>query len=168
LKLTQFLRNVPYWITDDLFRASGDELRARSRGKLKQLLDRSSGALPRSARLRSDIRDALGMWNAPEDRIQWIEGLYRQHLAYKPLPYSGAVSIFRARAQPLLAAHRAPEFGWRSSASGRTRVHTIPGTHSNILQEPSVRRLAADLQADLDAACEHRRASELTAHAVAI
>ena len=113
----------------------------------------------RRSPVRSDIRDVLGMWNAPESAIDWIEGHYEQHLAYKPQPYAGAVTILRARALPLLSPHRAPEFGWGKLATGGARVHRIPGSHANILQEPWVRRLAAHLQADLDAACRRSAAS---------
>lgn len=166
--LTPFLQNVPYWLRDDFLRSGVGELRSRARGKLRLLIDRSIGLLPGHARVRSDIRDALGMWNAGEDRIRFIEGHYRQHLAYKPPPYSGAVSIFRARAQPLLSSHRAPEVGWSSSVAGRTRVHMIPGSHSNILHDPGVRHLAVGLQADLDAACAQVPSSDVHPHAVAI
>jgi thioesterase domain-containing protein/NAD(P)-dependent dehydrogenase (short-subunit alcohol dehydrogenase family)/acyl carrier protein len=153
LTVTTFLRNLPYWFMDDLLRATPEEIGARARGKINLLLDLGRSVLQRHPHLRSDIRDALGMWNAPESRIDWIEGHYQQYLAYQPQPYAGAVTIVRARALPLLSPHRAPEFGWGKLAKTRPRVHRIPGNHANILQEPWVRRLAAHLQADLDTAC---------------
>ena len=151
--VTKFLRNLPYWVMDDLLRASSEEIWARARGKINLLLDLGSSVLQRHTRVQSDIRDALGMWNAPQSQIDWIEGHYQQHLAYKPRPYAGAVTIIRARAQPLLSPHRPPEFGWGKLATIRARVHKVPGSHANILQEPWVRRFAAHLQADLDTAC---------------
>ena len=151
--VTEFLRNVPYWVMDDFLRATGEELAARARGKVKRLFDLSAGVFQREARLRSDIRDALGMWNAPDSKIEWIQGFYEQYLAYKPQRYTGAVTIMRARAQPLLSPHRPPEFGWGKLAVKGVRVHRIPGSHANILQDPWVQRIAAHLQADLDLAC---------------
>jgi acyl transferase domain-containing protein/thioesterase domain-containing protein/acyl carrier protein len=145
--VSQFLANSPYWVVDDLLRVTPEEFAARLRGKVKLLLDSR-----RRRSQRSDIRDALGMWNAPEKMIKWIEGHYEQQLAYRPQPYAGAVTIVRARAMPLLSAHRTPESGWAKLATSGARVHRIPGNHGNILQEPWVRRLAAHVQADLDAA----------------
>ena len=152
----KFLRNFPYWVMDDLLRTTSEEFRARLRGKIKLLLDLGS-----NAQHRNDIRDVLGMWNAPESAIDWIVGQYAQQLAYKPQPYAGAVTILRARALPLLSPHRAPEFGWGKLATSRARVHRIPGSHANILQEPWVRRLAAHLQAELDTACPEAPAREI-------
>ena len=151
--VTKFVRNLPYWIMDDLVTATRDELAARAQGRFSLLVDLCRGPLRHETRVRSDIRDALGMWNAPKRTIDWIEGHYEQFLAYKPQRYAGAVTILRARALPLLSPHCPPEFGWGQLATPSVRVHKIPGSHANILQEPRVRRLAAHLQADLDAAC---------------
>jgi acyl transferase domain-containing protein/thioesterase domain-containing protein/acyl carrier protein len=155
--VTKFLRNLPYWVTDDLARVTPEQFAARLRGKINLLLDWRNSA----QKQRSGIRDVLGMWNAPESAIDWIEGQYQQQLAYHPQPYAGDVTILRARALPLLSPHRAPEFGWEKLATGRARVHRIPGSHDSILQEPWVRRLAAHLQAELDMVCDTPASREI-------
>ena len=70
-------------------------------------------------------------WNAPESKIEWIEGHYQQYLAYKPEPYEGAVTIFRARALPLLSPHRArsrlgPTFDRRGPRAPHSRQSQQP------------------------------------------
>jgi thioesterase domain-containing protein len=155
--VTKFLRNLPYWVVDDLARVTPEQFAARLRGQINLLLDWGNSAQQQ----RSGIRDVLGMWNAPESAIDWIEGQYQQQLAYQPQPYAGAVTILRARAQPLLSPHRAPEFGWERLATGRARVHRIPGSHDSILQEPWVRRLAVHLQAELDMVCDKAASREI-------
>src|SRR5258708_13614270 len=137
---------------DDLLRATDEEIGARGRGKMNLLLDLGRSMLQRHPRLRSDIRDALGMWNAPESAIDWIEGHYQQYLAYTPQPYAGAVTIVQARALPLLSPHLAPEFGWGPLATSRVQSHKIPGNHANIFHEPWVQPVAAHLPPHLDTA----------------
>ena len=107
-RVTKFLRNLPYWVMDDLLRVTSEQFAGATARKNQPAADLGNSAQQQ----RSDIRDVLGMWNAPESAIDWIEGQYEQQLAYKPQPYAGAVTILRARALPLLSPHRAPEFGW--------------------------------------------------------
>jgi thioesterase domain-containing protein len=58
--------------------------------------------------------------------------------------------VFRAEVQRLLSRHD-PTLGWGSVAMGGVEVHTVPGIHEQILQEPAVRVLAPKLAAVLQA-----------------
>jgi len=51
-----------------------------------------------------------------------------------------------------------PDMGWGRVCSGRVEVHTIPGDHSSILQEPHVLTLAEALRECLLRAEEGERA----------
>jgi thioesterase domain-containing protein len=73
---------------------------------------------------------------------------------YVPQPYAGRVTVFRTARQPLFCSHD-PLMGWGLWA-GRVDVRQIRGSHHNILEEPHVHSLAAELRAALEAAREGR------------
>ncbi len=64
---------------------------------------------------------------------------------YVPARYGGRISVFRARRQPR---NRIRDFhlGWGKLAGGGVDVHFIPGDHGNVLKEPHVQGLAAELK----------------------
>jgi acetoacetyl-CoA synthetase len=69
----------------------------------------------------------------------------RAFARYRPRPYDGSVTIFRA-------VNRWPRYCdplpvWRSLVSGRVFVRNIPGLHHEVVQEPAVSALAGDLEA---------------------
>jgi amino acid adenylation domain-containing protein len=73
-----------------------------------------------------------------------IAAQYRALTSYVPAPYSGHITLFRARKQPLLCSHD-PAMGWRALAGAGMTVCTVPGSHLGVLQEPNVATLAARL-----------------------
>jgi amino acid adenylation domain-containing protein len=77
-----------------------------------------------------------------------IEAEHHALTTYVPRPYPGRITLFRARAQPLLCSHD-PSMGWRELASGGLEVRPVPGPHAYILKEPFVRGLARELAACL-------------------
>jgi aspartate racemase len=64
---------------------------------------------------------------------------------YVPASYGGRISVFRARRQPRNRI-RDLHLGWSKLAKGGVDVHFIPGDHSNVLKEPHVQGLAAELK----------------------
>ncbi len=77
-------------------------------------------------------------------------------LGYAPRPYGGRVVLFRtesidpANLQNMPLEHRHelddPTRGWGAFATGGVEVHTVPGTHSTIVQMPYVETLAEFLR----------------------
>jgi amino acid adenylation domain-containing protein len=68
---------------------------------------------------------------------------------YVPQPYHGDVLLFRASKQlPGLLAQ--PSLGWKPLMKGNFEVCELPGHQQNILIEPRVAHLAAQLEARLD------------------
>lgn len=64
---------------------------------------------------------------------------------FVPRTFSGRVSVFRARKQPLNRI-RDKELGWGRLAEGGVDLHYVPGTHgASVLQEPNVEVLAAEI-----------------------
>jgi thioesterase domain-containing protein len=63
---------------------------------------------------------------------------------YAPQGFAGRITLFRACSQRLLSAHL-PDLGWSTFALGGVAVYPIPGNHSDMVAEPHVRLLAAQL-----------------------
>jgi acyl-CoA synthetase (AMP-forming)/AMP-acid ligase II/thioesterase domain-containing protein/acyl carrier protein len=75
--------------------------------------------------------------DSPEDiqatfMAQFLERSYSLLRSYIPGVYSGRVVIFQANESPDCAAT------WRQLASGGLDVHTLPGVHLDMLEEPTV------------------------------
>ncbi|MEN3329445.1 MAG: hypothetical protein V7638_4252 [Acidobacteriota bacterium] len=64
---------------------------------------------------------------------------------YVPTRYGGRISVLRARRQPRNRI-RDLNLGWGKLAGGGVDVHFIPGDHGNVLKEPHVQGLAAELK----------------------
>jgi thioesterase domain-containing protein/acyl carrier protein len=81
----------------------------------------------------------------PEYYRRSIETNYQAEQNYVPHPYSGRVTLFRARDRDLLdvSGH---DMGWRRIALDGVDVHVLPGDHSNILSDPNAQRLADRLR----------------------
>jgi thioesterase domain-containing protein len=64
---------------------------------------------------------------------------------YVPTRYGGRIAVFRARRQPRNRI-RDLQLGWGKLARGGVDVYFIPGDHGNVLKEPHVQGLAAELK----------------------
>jgi amino acid adenylation domain-containing protein len=72
-------------------------------------------------------------------------------LKYRPRVYPGRVVLFRASEKALRGLDD-PQAGWRSFAAGGIEIYEIDGDHGNILNEPQVKQLAAQVRARLEKA----------------
>lgn len=70
---------------------------------------------------------------------------------YQLKPYPEKILLFRAGEKGLRGLEEAGE-GWQKYASGGLEIHELDGDHGNILNEPNVRLLAADLRQCLERA----------------
>jgi aspartate racemase len=74
--------------------------------------------------------------------------LYDAHVeaivSYKPQPYSGKVSVFKADRQPL-GIYSDPKLGWGDFFKGEVDIFEFPGHHLNTFIDPSLRVLAKQL-----------------------
>jgi len=85
----------------------------------------------------ADVQDSLAV-------IARNLGAFR---SYRPGPYEGSCSVFRAGESPLGMVRR-PDLGW-GRWSRSVEVHDLEGDHFSILLQPQVRRLAQRLDAQL-------------------
>ena len=65
---------------------------------------------------------------------------------YKPKPYPGPVTVFRAEKSP------GDDMGWRKIVTGPVDVRVVPGDHYNMIKEPQVKKLVQELSACIDRA----------------
>lgn len=83
----------------------------------------------------------------PEQFHQFVRVL-RTHTeawrAYKPRPYPGQITLFRAEIQEAPAL--TPDLGWGKLAAGGVTIRETPGDHLSMIQEPHVQALAAQLR----------------------
>jgi thioesterase domain-containing protein/acyl carrier protein len=70
---------------------------------------------------------------------------------YRPSPYPGSITLFRARS-PNSPAPVEGTLGWSRVAMGGVDVHEVPGEHLTIMHEPQVEELARNLRVLLDRA----------------
>jgi thioesterase domain-containing protein len=76
---------------------------------------------------------------------------YQAAMNYRPRPYPGRVTLFRAAQRPR-GGVADPFLGWERLALGGIEVHEIPGTHTSLMREPGVRILARELTRCIDQA----------------
>ena len=76
---------------------------------------------------------------------------YIAWMNYKPTPYPGAITLFRATNQPLGIVPD-PTLGWKDLPAGGVEIHDVPGYHAAIVSEPRVRFLVAKLRPLLEKA----------------
>ena len=146
--------NLWWWTIDDLMEANRHEFAARLKSKAA-MLARKMATVPGLGWLRPDtqpdIRDVLGIPWVPKEWVAFLEQLFASHKAYKPRVYTGKVALFKARTRPLFRLWE-PDLGWSKLAKGGVEVHTVRGSHSNMLREPNVRLLAKAIRQSMDTA----------------
>lgn len=146
-----FLRNLPHWIRDELLHTA--DAPARIRRKLAHLFRHACARLlpGQPALSPSDTPAWLDESQVPADYLRLFRHNFRMLRSYLPQPYAGAVTLFRARCQPLApAAWHERDMGWGCLPRGGVKVIDIPGNHSSLLEEPYVCTLARQLRAVLD------------------
>lgn len=70
------------------------------------------------------------------DAFKKLEAIHlKAELNYVHQPYSGRITLFRAKEQPP-GFYRDPKFGWRRIATGGLDIYDIPGYHADIVKSP--------------------------------
>jgi thioesterase domain-containing protein len=67
---------------------------------------------------------------------------------YRPRPYPGKLTLFRAEDQDHLEDQA--DLGWGDLAAGGVQVYSVPGDHLTMIHPPHVKRLAEVMRACLD------------------
>jgi thioesterase domain-containing protein len=141
--------NLPYWLVDDFLRTPGEKMLRRVRA-MREVARRLHHRWAWKSRSTTNDTDDPSLDSLSPDYRMAIETHRWSHAQYKPRPYPGRVTLFRARAQGLLASPRERDFGWGRIAVGGVDVKVFPGNHFNIMKKPFVRILARELRRALD------------------
>jgi amino acid adenylation domain-containing protein len=151
--VTAFLTNLPAWLRADLLQNSPGTIVPRVRSRIRAFRVRHGHrfGIGLAATSPLDREPWLDMNQIPEHSRELIAASLRTIRAYRPGPYPGRVTLFRARTRPLFRP-RPPDPDWARLARGGIVVHTIPGDHVSMLREPHAVVLARLLQDALDRA----------------
>ncbi|MEO7081749.1 MAG: thioesterase domain-containing protein, partial [Flavobacteriales bacterium] len=76
-----------------------------------------------------------------------IDNYDKAILAYRPKPYSGPVTIFKAERTP-----GPDDMGWSTLVTGPLDIKVLPGDHYSLIKDPEVVRLVKELSVSIDRA----------------
>jgi amino acid adenylation domain-containing protein len=96
----------------------------------------------------------------PKQYLQLENKIGEANKGYRPGPYPGKVTLFRAEKQPLGIIPE-PTLGWQGLPA-ELEIHEIPGHHGSIVAEPYVEKLSIALRDCLDQAERVRATFELS------
>ncbi len=94
-----------------------------------------------------ELEEVIDVAQYPEEYRKYAATHWHAFLNYRPKPYDGAADIFLVRQHGLLEFE--PTLGWQYLVRGRLKVHTVPGSHDTLFDEPYVRCLAEQIKAAL-------------------
>ena len=110
--------------------------------KARNLLRRST----RNSRkiIKRRVLKSLGR-RLPEALRETQNAIIVASRTYRPQPYPGVISLFRADEQPR-GFYKDATLGWGDLAEGGLEIHEVPGMHGTLVVEPRVRFVVAKLQ----------------------
>ena len=141
-----FMRNLPYWLYDDILQAGWSDLAARMWRKAAGIGKRAASvgrtqATPTAERAVDEMFDRDRLPEAYRRlAIRNLDAFYR----YRPTVYEGRVLLFWARCRPLFHS-LAPRLGWEHYARGGVDRIVVACNHDNILSAPHASAIAAGL-----------------------
>lgn len=92
------------------------------------------------ARTGQPLQDA---WQDFDYEAQNAQAISR----YRPMPYDGDVTLFRATEQDLHSREAiAPELGWREMVTGELEIYQVTGSHLGMLDDPNAATIGVTLQ----------------------
>jgi thioesterase domain-containing protein len=88
-----------------------------------------------------------------------VETIYTVMRAYRRLPYSGRVILFKATETSALpyGFHESPEIEWKRLVGHGLEIERLPCDHATILKNPYVAQIARRVRAAIDRAVERDR-----------
>ncbi|HVN79292.1 MAG TPA: AMP-binding protein, partial [Terriglobia bacterium] len=140
---SNFLKNVPLWLWDDLLKCPSKELQARLLRKAKQI-KKGFQKMVRSgirAGLVKDLEDIFDLQHWEGDVLEKMEHHMKLLQEYVPGSYSGPLTLYRARTQAFFQ-FSTFDLGWGAIVNGDVEIVNIPGCHDNLLRKPYVLFLA--------------------------
>lgn len=133
----------------DFVNVSHDEKMAMLKTKSKRLTQKLKKRIaPAQESTPVALNQILDLSTYPEGYVTYAETHWEALTHYHPQPYTGEITLFRAKKQGL--SNFTHTLGWDTLAEEGVQVTVVPGTHESMLQEPNVQIVAAKLRALLD------------------
>jgi amino acid adenylation domain-containing protein len=149
-------RNFPHWLRDHVWRRSAADVFADVQRRLGSIAKKSMrrifspfGVKPYEA----TVAEVMDMEQLPESRRRVMEALYQAVMNYTPRVYPDTITLFRTRAQPLVASY-GKDKGWGKLAAQGVEIRFVSGNHRNMYEEPHAHILAEEMRAALKAVRE--------------
>jgi aspartate racemase len=105
----------------------------------------------RAQRYRKNLKRRIEFWFLPPAVKKVRRGCGAAEHSYELTPYPERIVLFRAGEKGLRGLEE-PGDGWQKYAAGGLEIHELDGDHGNILNEPNVQFLAAELRQRLERA----------------
>jgi thioesterase domain-containing protein/acyl carrier protein len=105
----------------------------------------------RAQRYRKNLKRRIEFWFLPPAVKKVRRGCASAEHSYELRPYPERIVLFRAGEKGLRGLEE-PGDGWQKYAAGGLEIHELDGDHGNILNEPNVQFLAAELRQCLERA----------------
>jgi aspartate racemase len=146
-----FLRNIPWWVREDFLTSKPSEFYRRLCRKIGEVLKRWKRNFNTRSRKADvvDLEDIFELSELSQDVVRIMQHHLKLLQDYQALPYSGPLTLYRARAQPLFRLTN-DDLGWGMIVSKGIEIVEIPGNHATIIHEPNVRVLAKSIYAALE------------------
>jgi acyl transferase domain-containing protein/thioesterase domain-containing protein len=146
----KLIRNLPYWVADDLLlNFSLPVLARRFRNKVLALSERMVNAFRGGCESRRQVSGFLDLSHFSPSLAGFMNALYDALCAYVPKPYSGRVLLYKSRSEPLYHLLEV-ERTWQKIAA-HVDIVVVRGTHVSVVLEPYVHAVADDLRKRLAA-----------------
>jgi amino acid adenylation domain-containing protein len=156
-RLVTLWRSLPYW-AKDYWELGGTRLSRHARARLRNHWHRATGQATQRDQVRlAELVDA-DLSQVPEYHQRLMLIHLRALRDYAPEPFSGKVTLFRARWQTVnkvLFGAMDPTYGWDRLALGGVEVRLVDGSHRNVHLPPQVTSLAQQLRASIGSATGH-------------
>lgn len=145
-----FLRNVPYWLLDEIRRLPAADRLAEWRRSARRLL-RRVGAVASGRNGQIAATDVVIAPGWPDTLRALVQDNLTAVGSYRFPPYDGDLVVFRARTRPLYHS-LLPDLGWSRCVRGRIRVVNLPANHQSLMRPPAINHLAVAFRRALDEA----------------
>ncbi len=120
--------------------------------KLERLRERIAEGIAVHRQVKKEVAEAMTMGPAEAHsdlrRVQVREENWRAMQAYRPRPYAGAITLFKAMT-PSDKVEWPEDYGWTSVAHGGLRIIPVPGRHLTLFEDANVGALAKALDGAL-------------------
>jgi amino acid adenylation domain-containing protein len=148
--IPNFLKNIPWWVWEDFLTSKPSEFYqrlCRKIGEVGKRWKRNFNSKSRKADI-ADLEDIFELSKLSQNTVRIMQYHLKLLQDYQSLPYSGPLTLYRARTQPLFRLTK-DDLGWRRIVSKGIEIVEIPGNHATIINEPNVRVLAKFIYAAL-------------------